>query len=123
MASATADHLRDARPIDGLLSAPYKVNGILHVPGFPALYGAPRHADGAEIEGAEERRDVEDRGGSYPSVPNQATAADVLGPGFELGLDQQHGLPQRGSGRKESLERDREGDKREVGDQQLGVER
>src|SRR5215218_9105204 len=123
MVSPTADHLSDARLVQGRLRSPEQVHRVLQIPRLPSCDSPPCNTDGAEAEGTEIPSDaVYHRDVDLP-VPHQASASYGLGSRLELGLDQQDRLPQRGSGREEAFERDRKRDEREVGHQKVGVER
>src|SRR5918995_5317569 len=119
----TADRLTDARLVQVLLRSPEQVNRVLEITRLPSRDGPPSRPDGAETEGTEVSGDAAYHGGVHFSIPYDASASYRIGPRLELGLDEQDRLPQRGSGREDALQRDRERDKREVCHQQIGLER
>src|SRR5919107_674718 len=123
MVSPTADHLSDARLVQGRLRSPEQVYRVLYIPRLPSCDGPSCRTDGAETEGTEVPGDAV----YYPDVllpaPHEPSACYGLWSRLELGLDQQDRFQQRWSGREEAFERDRERDEREVGHQKVGVER
>src|SRR5918994_1231497 len=121
--SPTADHLSDARLVQGRLRSPEQVHRVLYIPRLPSCDGPSCRTDGAETEGTEVPGDAVYHRDVHLPGPYQASASYGLGSRLELGLDQQDRLPQRRSGREEAFERDRERDEREVGHQKVGVER
>src|SRR5215203_2460621 len=123
MVSPTADHLSQACLVQGRLRSLQQVHRVLQIPRLPSCDSPACRTDGAETEGSEVSGDVAYYGGMYLPVPYQASASYELGSRLELGLDKQDRLPQRGGGREEAFERDREGDEREVGHQKIRVER
>src|SRR5918993_5874454 len=123
MVSPTADHLSNAHLVQGRLRSPQQVHRVLQIPRLPSCDGPPCRTDSTETEGTEVPGDAAYHGGVYLPVPYEAAASYGLGPRLELGLDEQDRLPQRGSGRENAFERDRERDKREVCHQQIGLER
>src|SRR5215218_2790790 len=123
MVSPTADHLSDTRLVQGRLRSLEQVHRVLNVPRLPSCDRPLCRTDGAETEGTEVPGDAVYHSDVPLPVLYQASASYRLGSRLELGLDQHYRLPQRGSGREEAFERDREGDEREVGHQKIGVER
>src|SRR5215211_8275054 len=123
MVSPTADHLSDARLVQGQLRSPEQVHRVLHIPRLPSCDGPSCRADGAETEGTEVPGDAVYHPDVHLPVPHEASASYGLWSRLELGLDQQDRFQQRGSSREEAFERDRERDEREVGHQKVRVER
>src|SRR5687768_15999779 len=116
----TADHITDARLVQVLLRSPEQVHRVLQIPRLPSCDGPPCCTDGAEAKGTEVPGDAAYHGGVYLPVSYQASASYRLGPRLELGLDEQDRLPQRGGGRENALQRDRERDEREVCHKEVG---
>src|SRR5829696_495315 len=123
MVSPTTDHLPDTRVVQGRIHSPDEVDRVLYVPRLPASDGAPHHAGRAESEGSEVLCYAKDHGDVYLLVSYEASPPYGFGTCFELGLHEQYRLPQLWCGRAQTFERDRQGDKRKVGHEEVGLER
>src|SRR5215212_1031966 len=123
MVSPTTDHLPDTRFVQGRIHSPDEVDRVLYVPRLPASDGAPHHAGRTESEGSEVLCYAKDHGDVYLSIFYEASPAYGFGTRFELGLHEQYRLSQPRCGRAQTFECDRQGDKREVCHQKVGLER
>src|SRR5215210_1951476 len=90
MVSPTGDYLSHARLGQGRLRSLYKVDRVLHVPGFPSRYGPPHHTDSTETARTEVLCDARNHCSVHLLVLHEAPASHGPGSGFELRLDEEY---------------------------------